>query len=297
LIAGLERSIGHEPNLVELTNGDLVFGTRKGDLALWRIKSGSFELTKIIPCHTFPIGCIEALANGNVACSSWDATIQIWNLESDVMVHSLCGDLEVSKLVKLSNGHLASLLIDLTVTVWNVEKERRLKTFTLGLVDLCPFIALPNEQIATVLDSSRANISVFNSNTGELHQSLVGHSRELCSLVLLNDTHMASSSFDLTIKIWDLASGHVVRTLPGLINNSVTFLALLCDDVLACYPFPNESSTTIQLWKWKTGELWKTIEVNQKGVYLVRPLIKSSNDQPRLICFFKDGCIRFLNVV
>jgi WD40 repeat protein len=74
----------------ELKNGDLVVGTREGDLKLWRLKkNGRFELIKQIPCHTDPINCLEALANGNVACNFGDAIIQIWNLESDVMVHKL----------------------------------------------------------------------------------------------------------------------------------------------------------------------------------------------------------------
>jgi WD40 repeat protein len=131
-----------------MNNGDVVCGTEEGDLTLWTIENGRFELIKIIPCLTDPIKCLELLTNGNVACH-FDDSIQIWNLESDVMVHRLCDHTGyVFALFLLSNGHLASLSYDYTVTVWNVENGQRLKTFALGhLFELCPFIALPNEQV------------------------------------------------------------------------------------------------------------------------------------------------------
>jgi WD40 repeat protein len=254
---------------------------------LWRLKKGRFELIKIIPCHTLRISYVLlALTNGNVACTSgYDGTIEIWNLYRDVMVHKLCDHAsDVSQLVLLSNGNLASLSIDDTVTVWNAESGQRLNKFTFkGLSKYLPFIALPNELFATVDSDSRRNISIFNSNTGELVKSLIGHEKGVWSLVLLNDTHMASSSLDYdgTIKIWALASGHVVRS----INTSNMYLALLSDDVLACYPYLNNPTTTIELWKWKMGELWKTIEVNRERVTWMKALLKSPDDQQRLIYY------------
>jgi WD40 repeat protein len=290
LIKDLESSIvwsSDASSVVELNNGDVACGTRQGDLTLWRIKSGHYELIKMIPCHTASIKCLEVLANGNVACNFWDSTIQIWHLESGVMLHRLCDDTSVSQMVLLSNGQLASLSWHGIVTVWNVEIGRRLKTFTLGSINISSsFIALPNERIATILASSPQNISIFNSNTGELAKSLIGHELDVKSLVLLNDTHMASSSKDRTIKIWDLArGGHLVRTFAGSINNSDVDLALLRDDVLVCYAFlVNDSSTPIQLWKWKTGEMWKTIVFNEGYLFFVKAFTKSPDDKQRLVC-------------
>jgi hypothetical protein len=113
-------------SVAELNNGDVVVGTKEGDLTLWRIKkNGRFELIKVIPCHTRPIDYLETLGNGNVACSFGYATIQICNLESGVMLHRLCNETGIYQMVQLSNGHLASLSRDDTVTVWNVENGQR----------------------------------------------------------------------------------------------------------------------------------------------------------------------------
>jgi WD40 repeat protein len=289
LITNLDRGFVDESSMFELTNGDLVCGTNEGDLMLWRMKrNGRFELLNTIPCHTRPIRCLEVLANGNVAGNFGDGTIQIWNLESDVMVQRLCVDTSVFKLLLLSNGHLASLLIDDSITVWNVANGRCVKTFKLHIMYRSLIIALPNEQFAAVEIASPENISVFNSNTGELAKSLIGHGYDVLSLVLLNDTHMASSSQDRTIKIWDLANdGRVVQTLPVSINNSDVDLALLRNGVLACFSlFSKDLSTPIDLWNWKTGELCKKIKINKdkEHVYFVKTLTKSPDNKMPLIC-------------
>jgi WD40 repeat protein len=219
-------------------------------------------------------------------------------------MHRLCDHTGIIlKFFLLSNGHLASLSWNRIATVWNVENGQRLKTFALDVsLPRRPKIALSNELFAAkVLNSIPQNISVFNSNTGELVKSLIGHENDVHSLVLLNDTHMASSSWDHTIKIWHLTSGHAVRTLPGSINGSRVEIALLLDDVLACFSYSYGSSTLIQLWKWKTGELWKTIEStesNRKYLFFEKTLTKSPDKQQRLICFFDyPFSIEILNVI
>jgi hypothetical protein len=78
-----------------ISNPTTIFKTR------WRFKNGRFELIKIIPCHTRSISFLEVLANGNVACNFEDATIQIWNLETGLMVHRLCGHAIVTGFVLL----------------------------------------------------------------------------------------------------------------------------------------------------------------------------------------------------
>jgi WD40 repeat protein len=276
----------------------VVCGTKEGDLMLWRMKKNGrcFELIKQIQCHTRSIRCLEALANENIACNFEDNKIQIWNLDTGVMVHRLCDDRSVTRLVLLSNGLLASLLGDDSVTVWNVKKGWSVNKFCC-IFTWQPFLALPNGLVAAFQYSSSQNISIFDSNTGKDVKSLLGHDDDVRNLVLLNDTHLASSSFDDTIKIWNLASGRVVQTFASLIDHWLVEMALLRDDVLACYSFTKNIPTNIQLWKWKTGKLWKTIEVDRNCLNFVKALVRSPDGQQRLICCSLDSPAKIVNVI
>jgi WD40 repeat protein len=200
----------------------------------------------------------------------------------------------------LSNRHLASSSNDDTVKVWNVENNGQLlNTFPLGrLADsrIC-FITLPKELFTAVKVENHRVISIFNSNTGKLVKSLNGHESQVLSLVPLDDSHMASSSDNCTIKIWNLATGQVVRTLDKCRDRYFIFLFPLGNGILASSRYTRDEAVTnsiIHLWNWRTGELTKTLELEENKLSSLVRLKKS--DENLTISLDSNGSVKFLNI-
>ena len=74
---------------------------------------------------------------------------------------------------------------------------------------------------------------------------------------------LAASSIDQTIKIWDVRTGELIKTLKGHTNRVVS-VAFTPDDnflVSGCY------DETIKIWDIKTGECIKTLS-NKPYAYM-----------------------------
>jgi WD40 repeat protein len=68
-------------------------------------------------------------------------------------------------------------------------------------------------------------VRVWDSETGQLVRTLVGHTDTVRSAVQLTDGRLATGSDDKTIRGWDLASGDCCFTYVG--DARVTALILL----------------------------------------------------------------------
>ena len=59
-------------------------------------------------------------------------------------------------------------------------------------------------------------MKIFNTKTGDLEQTLEGHSDEVRSVCFSGDgTQIASGSDDMTVKVWNTRTGELERTLEG----------------------------------------------------------------------------------
>ena len=77
-----------------------------------------------------------------------------------------------------------------------------------------------------------------------------GHTEWVAVVALLPDGHRAlSSSYDKTLKLWDLETGKVLRTLEGH-TASVTAVALLPDGHRA---LSGSTDDTLKLWDLESG--------------------------------------------
>ena len=67
---------------------------------------------------------------------------------------------------------------------------------------------------------------------------------------------MASGSWDATIKLWDIATGKLIRTLTGHTDDIYWSVDLLNSQTLVSGSYDR----TIKLWNWSTGECFSTIQ-------------------------------------
>ncbi|KAF2743353.1 F-box/WD repeat-containing protein pof1 [Sporormia fimetaria CBS 119925] len=76
-----------------------------------------------------------------------------------------------------------------------------------------------------------------------------------------DDRILMTGSYDATVKIWDLKTGKVIRTLTG---HTQGIRCLQFDD--GGRLITGSLDHTIKVWNWRTGQLLKTLNVHTRGV-------------------------------
>lgn len=112
-----------------------------------------------------------------------------------------------------------------------------------------------------------------------------GHTNGVMCLQF-EDNMLATGSYDCTIKIWDIESSEVVRTLRG---HQCGIRALQFDDTKL---ISGSLDRTIKVWNWRTGECISTYQGHTEGVLSVNfsgnLLASGSIDQTVKIWNFED---------
>ena len=79
----------------------------------------------------------------------------------------------------------------------------------------------------------------------------------MCTVTkLITPSILASGSWDKTIKLWDIPTGQLIRTLTGHTSGIWWSVDLLNSQTLVS----GSRDGTIKLWNWSTGECFSTIQ-------------------------------------
>ncbi|CAF1024008.1 unnamed protein product [Brachionus calyciflorus] len=101
-----------------------------------------------------------------------------------------------------------------------------------------------------------ADIKIWNTLDGSLKQSLLGHTRGICSLILLENDSIASGSYDRTIRIWNINTGTAIKVIPADIGDySFNLMSLLPSENIAIASLDR----TIKIWDKDNEILIKTL--------------------------------------
>lgn len=197
-----------------------------GDDALLRVWSvdrlypDSNQFMQVFRGHTSAIWTVVWSPDARfLASGSADGTVRIWEVESGRLVNTLEQGSPVRSLSwSLDGQYLASGSVDHQVRVWQVNN-----------LDQTPL---------------------------QLHH-LTGHTKEVWSVAFSpTDSILASSSGDCTIKLWDVSTGKLLRTLQGHTDwvRSVRFNS--DGTVLAS----GSGDCTIKLWDVQTAQVLRTLQ-------------------------------------
>ena len=148
----------------------LAGGNLKGDIHLFDVASR--KLTKTFTGHTGEISYLIFSPDGSkIASSSWDGSTRLWDIETGELVKTLSAP--------------ASVHFNLSCRALLFTDDGNL----LGINEEFDFI------------------HIWNVNTGQYKQMLMGHaSHLLCFSVSGDGKTLASSSADGTVMLWDLTS-------------------------------------------------------------------------------------------
>ncbi|GMH15933.1 hypothetical protein Nepgr_017774 [Nepenthes gracilis] len=238
----------------------LTFGCAKlGQLLVWEWKSESYILKQ--QGHYFDVNCLAYSPDSQLlATGADDNKIKVWTVSSGFcFVTFLEHTNAVTALHFLANNHcLLSSSLDGTVRAWDLFRYRNFRTFTSP--SSRQFVSLAADQSGEVICAGTLDsfeIFVWSMKTGRLLDILSGHEGPVHGLMFSPENAiLASSSWDKTVRLWDLFEGKgAVETFPH-IHDVLTAVYRPDGKQLACSTLDGQ----IHFWDPIEGLLMYTIE-------------------------------------
>lgn len=173
---------------------------------------------------------INLLAAGNgsinifITSEKSDTTIKIIDLKAGAVIKILPGHQgRVNKVRFASNNNLlVSAGYDRLIKIWNVKTGELVRTLG-NLADAVMDVSFNANGIFFAAASD--NPRVWELSTARLVQFFQGHKELVSSVAFLSDSQLISSSFDKTLKKWDIESGAMSKNFRGH-TNRITEISL-----------------------------------------------------------------------
>ncbi|OWM81820.1 periodic tryptophan protein 2 [Punica granatum] len=197
----------------------LSFGcARLGQLLVWEWRSESYILKQ--QGHYFDVNCLAYSPDSQLlATGADDNKVKVWTLSSGFCFVTFSEHTNaVTALHFMANNNcLLSASLDGTVRAWDLFRYRNFRTFTTPSAR--QFVSLAADQSGEVICAGTLDsfeVFVWSMKTGRLLDILSGHEGPVHGLMFSpTNAILASSSWDKTVKLWDVFDGKgAVETFP-----------------------------------------------------------------------------------
>jgi WD40 repeat protein len=245
-------------------------GSDDRTIKLWDLGAGPSSLMST--GHEGPVTVVAVSPDGRQAVSgSYDRTLRLWDLATGQLLHSFAGhEIEVNAVTISPDGSQApSGSYDRTLRLWDLRTGRLLGTFVgrdrpgwwmaaspearhppYGSLDrlLSLWSSGYRHEIRTA--RSRRRLSAFQ--VLQRWVLLLSHSSWINAVATTSNSRCAlAGAHDGILRLWDLRTGDLVRSLPGH-TAPVHAVALARDNRHA---LSGSADRTLRLWDIGTGQL------------------------------------------
>lgn len=202
-----------------LSPDESLLATATTDGLVWLFNPSSLESKGTLQGEQVgPVKCLDFSPDGRwLAVANWHRTVEIWDIPTGRMVHTMEGhaDSVVGVAFSPDGKKLASASFDQTVRIWDTTTGRTLHTLQ-GHQSRVFHVTFRPDGKTLASASNDGTIRLWNTATGESLGTLHGHASGVLGVAYSPDGKwLASASNDWTVKLWDAATGTEIRTLRG----------------------------------------------------------------------------------
>jgi WD40 repeat protein len=321
---------GHEDGVrsVSISPDGQMLASSSSDrtIRLWNIETG--ECLKVFEGHLNVVLSVTFCPQGNLlASSSIGQKVRLWNIDTGECLKVFRGHSNMINSVAFNpqGNILASGSYDQTVKLWNINTYQCLKTFQ-GYSNQALSVTFSPDGQRLVSGGHDRRVRLWDVKTGKVIKTLHEHGNWVLSVVFspsavgaplatpptprspLNPPLkrgeggeggiLASGSGDKTVKLWNVSTGKVIKTLWGheAVVRSIAFSS--DGQILASA----SEDRTIKLWDVNTGKTLKTLQGHQAEIWSIafspdsQILASASFDQTvKLWDVYTGECIQTLN--
>ncbi|MBD2184678.1 WD40 repeat domain-containing protein [Aerosakkonema funiforme] len=300
----LHTLIGHPDPIYSLAinpSGQILASGSRGEIRLWDMTTGKeiCVLSEYPWMDSWQIDEVNSLAfsqDGQTLIGGGvDSTIKIWHIGAKDLIDILEDHKGAVRCVAFSpSGQtFASGGDDRKINLWNRRKREAFNSLSWG--DSVPHSLAfsPNGQLLASGSYRKIKIwhldeeNVFGSPKAKLLHTITAHSH-IVSAVLFTSVSangmgkiLISGSRDRTIKLWNIETAAMIRTLKG--HTAAVFSVALCADGSTIAS--GSEDKTVRIWHLETGELLGTFTGHTEQVNAViftpdgQSLISASQDK------------------
>ncbi|KAE8306283.1 quinon protein alcohol dehydrogenase-like superfamily [Aspergillus transmontanensis] len=231
---------------------------------------------QLLQGHSAPVYSVTFSPDGRLlASSSDDETIKLWDPNTGGLCHTLKGHSACVLSVAFSSDSqlLVSGSKDRVVKLWGLSTGELCQTFKGHSTSILSVAFSSNGQLLAS-GSQDTTIKLWDPNTGELRQTLnsyplpllpvfsppgpllKGYIYSVNSVAFSPDGRLLASSYNDTIKLWDLSTAELHQTVKGH-SGQIWSVSFSPDGQLlaSC-----SNKRIIKLWDPSTGELRETLK-------------------------------------
>ncbi|KAI1003953.1 putative E3 ubiquitin ligase complex SCF subunit [Podosphaera aphanis] len=248
--------VGHTCGIRALQFDDqkLISGSLDKTVRIWNWRTG--DCLSVYLAHQAGVIALNFVDN-ILASGSIDKTVKVWNFE-DKSVFVLQGHTNWVNAVRVdaASRTLFSASDDLTIRLWDLDSRQTIQTFEGHVGQVQQVLLLPAEYEFDEPDTTTTEINNSPDRTpdenSQLSISPVAWNESWPATRPKPPRYMLTGALDSTFRLWDVASGHCLKTFFGHLEG----IWALAGDTLRVVTGAEDKM--VKVWDIRTGKCEKT---------------------------------------